>query len=650
MNLFKKNTVALFFLFLLAASSYCYSQHSTLEKKGRYSYKNPALFPISDNQKSYDIKFYDLNFDFNLSDTTFRCIAKIDLTVENQVLSYIHLDLASKSIFKRDANHVDSVVILDKKTAFTHNDTTLIINLERNYSLNEKISLTVYYRCKIDNFYLMLFNKFGRSLLFNLSEPFGARFWFPCKDYPEDKADSVRMTITVPDNYYAVSNGKLQGISELNGKKTFRWMEKYPIATYLISIAAYPYILFEEKYLSQSGKSIDINNYVMPEDTAAFGKVRASVHKIMRYFEKMFGEYPFAEEKYAHAQIAFSGGMENQTATSIGLWNEYLITHELAHSWFGNSVTCKDFHNIWLNEGFATYSTALYMESEISKSEFNREMNARKYFGNGKIYRDELYDDMSVFNEGLVYSKASWVLHMLRGIMGDEKFFTVIRNYYNSYKYQVAAEDDFRNECEKLYGNSLKWFFDRWIHGEYYPYYQYEWSQKTNAGKIKLDLQIEQLQTAQIFKMPIGLTFYSGSWDTTITVWDSLKIQSFSFAFNISIDSVILDKNNYILKKVYSSTTGLSASETDYEFKLYQNYPNPFNSSTKIKFTLPAAGHVKIKVYDILGREVKTLLDRYCAEGFNNINLDAKDFASGIYYYRIEIGKYCEIRKMILIR
>jgi aminopeptidase N len=619
--------------------------------KNRISVNKQALFPISDNQKSFDIKSYDLKFDFNFSDSSFSGESVVTLQSIVSALSQVHLDLGSKSIFGRTANRVDSIFITGKPVTYTHNDTTLLINLDRKYGFNEQLSIKIYYRCKIDNFYLMLSNKNNRNLIFNISEPFGARFWFPCKDYPEDKADSVRVTVTVPSSYSAASNGRLEKVSESNGKKTFYWIEKYPIATYLISLAIYPYIVYQDYYRYTQNDSMQIINYVIPEDTASFGQIRNIITKILGFYEGLYGEYPFRTEKYGNAQVDFSGGMENQTITSLGLWNDYVLAHEMAHSWFGDAVTCKDFHNIWLNEGFATYSTAVYMEKTKSKNDFLAEMTARKYFGNGTIYRDDLNDDMSIFFEGLVYSKAAWVLHMLRYVIGETSFFSMMKNYYNANKYSTADENTFKTECEKAYGNSLSWFFNEWIHQEYYPTYKYSWQQIKLGANYQVSLSVEQTPPATyIYKMPVDITFKTGTWDTTIVVWDSLQTQKFSFILSKSIDSVFLDRNDHILKKTINNTTGIEKVESENHYILLQNYPNPFNSSSVIRYSLEKAGIVTIKLYDLLGREVQTLLKSFQQEGSHQFVINADKLSSGIYFYSIGVNGYKDIKKMVLIR
>ena len=650
MKTFFYHIVLLAILITLFPISLLLSQNKP-EYKNRQIINKSLLFPISDNQKSYDVISYDLKFDFNFQDTTFTGIAEIKTKIIVGSLNKIHLDLAAKSIFNTKANTVDSVVLSGKAVSFTHNDTTLMINLDRSYTNNEIVTLKIFYHTKIDNFYLMIMDKYNRKIIFNLSEPFGSRFWFPCKDYPDDKADSVRMTITVPSEYFAVSNGRLEKVSESGGKKTFYWNEKYPIATYLVSVAIYPYIAYKDYYRYSVNDSMEVLNYVMPEDTSLFSKVRGTIVNLIGFYKTLYGEYPFLSEKYGNVQVAFSGGMENQTITSIGLWNEYVIAHELAHSWFGDAVTCKDFHNIWLNEGFATYSTALYYEKQKSKNDFLNEMNNRKYFDNGTIYRDNLNDDMSIFSETLVYSKASWVLHMLRGIVGDDNFFMIMKNYFTAYKYSVADETSFRLECEKVYGKDLSWFFYEWIHQEYYPNYKNTWFQLKNGSNYQVNLTVEQMAPATyVFKMPVEVTFKSGAWDTTIVVMDSLKTQKFNFVFSKNIDSLFWDKNDHILKKLTSTVTAISDKEQINDYSLCQNYPNPFNSSTVILYNIAKAGMVTIKLFDILGRETKTLLKSYQKEGSYRFNLNAEHIASGIYFYTIDINEYRDVKKMVLLR
>ena len=244
--------------------------------------------------------------------------------------------------------------------------------------------------------------------------------------------------------------------------------------------------------------------------------------------------------------------MEHQTCTSLGGWSEALIAHELAHQWWGDMITCRDFHHIWLNEGFATYSEALYWEQVDGKVRYFEDMRHNEYFGSGTIYVPDLSDVWRIFHGGLSYRKGSCVLHMLRHVVGDSTFFDILHAYYDSqFQHGTAVTEDFQAICEAVSGMELDWFFQEWIYGEYYPIYAYHWSSTKQGGDYDVTLKIEQLQTdtTGLFTMPIDVTFLTYDDEKTFVVFDSLQIQTFELTLNFYPLFVILDEEGWILKK-----------------------------------------------------------------------------------------------------
>ncbi|MEJ2720540.1 MAG: M1 family aminopeptidase [bacterium] len=244
--------------------------------------------------------------------------------------------------------------------------------------------------------------------------------------------------------------------------------------------------------------------------------------------------------------------MEHQTITSLGGYGEYLIVHELAHSWWGDMVTCDSFHHIWLNEGFATYSEALWSEVAYGTTQYHQDMELAKYFGGGTIYVPDPSDFSRIFHSGLSYNKASWVLHMLRHIVGDATFFQILQTYYADSRYQngTATTEEFRDLSEAVSGMDLDWFFHEWIYEEYYPQYAYDWTWTPVGGQHQIDLTIDQLQTNYTFKMPIDVTVTTAAGDTTFVVWDSLATQDFAFTIDGEPVGFRLDKDGWILRTI----------------------------------------------------------------------------------------------------
>jgi aminopeptidase N len=342
----------------------------------------------------------------------------------------------------------------------------------------------------------------------------------------------------------------------------------------------------------------------------------------------------------------------------MGSFNEMIIVHELAHQWWGDMITCEDFHNIWLNEGFATYSTALYAEIVYGKDEFQSIMNSAKFFGPGTIYVNDISDISTIFNGNLSYNKASWILHMLRYVVGDNIFFNILKQYYNSnHKFRTINTKSFQDICEKVSDIKLNWFFEQWIFGEYYPYYTVFYESYNSSDSTHIELTINQKQDKYLFKMPIDINISTSKGDTIITVFDSLQTQKFYFTILGQLKNIEIDKDEWILKQVEyipPSTSYIENQDKPVNYELLQNYPNPFNPSTTIKFSLQKKEHITLKIFDVMGKEIITLIDNEMTQGTHSILFDTKmlsiELSSGLYFYRLRTGSYIETKKMLLLK
>mgnify|MGYP001052310572 CR=1 FL=1 len=277
----------------------------------------------------------------------------------------------------------------------------------------------------------------GGPVVANVSEPSNARTWWPCKDHPSDKATAT-VAITVPDTLTAIGNGRLVAREDVApGRRRFVWREDYPIATYLVSVAVSNYATWRETCACAAG-GLALDYHVFPQDEARARLDLAPTCDMVRCLEEIAGPYPFAGEKYAQAAIRWGGAMENQTAASLGQFlftgtGRYalIIVHELAHQWFGNLVTPARWADIWLNEGFARYAEALWLERAQGRDAYFAYLRQIGPARHPDLFVQDgiLSDPAPILPNLLIYDKGAWVLHILRGQIGDAAFFALLRDW-----------------------------------------------------------------------------------------------------------------------------------------------------------------------------------------------------------------------------
>ena len=512
----------------------------------RYMKLQTARSMVTINQEQYDVRYYDI--DLTVDPDLRRVTGTVHMRAEvvGDPIDRIEVDLL-------DNMTVSHVTVSETSVSFRHENDLLDIELDRSYGTGEVVDVTIDYDGNPAAGGLGSFGfdfHAGKPMIWSLSEPFGARNWWPCKDQPSDKADSVDIRVTVPKGMIVASNGLLREIRDNGDTETYWWHESYPIVTYLVSVAIYEYATYFDHFKYSETDSMEIQFYVFPDHLQSVQSNYAKTKNMLAIFSELYGPYPFLDEKYGHAEFVWGGGMEHQTCTSLGGWSEALIAHELAHQWWGDMITCRDFHHIWLNEGFATYSEALYWERKDGIVHYHEDMAHNEYYGGGTIYVPDLSDVWRIFHGGLSYGKGAWVLHMLRHVVGDTTFFNILQAYYDSvFQHGTAVTEDFQAVCEAVSGMALGWFFQEWIYGEYYPVYTYDWSSVEQNGSYTVDLTIEQVQTnTGVFTMPVDVTFVTHNGEETFVVFDSLQTQSFELTLSSKPIVVLLDKDDWILK------------------------------------------------------------------------------------------------------
>jgi Trp operon repressor len=504
------------------------------------------------NQEDYDVTYYSLDLTPDPATSLLESIVEIVGEVISPTLDRVELNfwdgMSITDIHRSSAPGI--------QLQYSRNNDILTVHLDRVYRQGEQFRIAVVYNgrpgdSEYRSFNFDTFN--NEPMIWTMSSVFRARGWWPCKDVPSDKPDSMDIRVTVPGNLIVASNGSLRQKTTTGNQTTYWWHEKYPIATYLVSVSIHPYEMHYDDYIYDNGsRTMEIQFYSFPGNYEANIRINNLVGDMLSCYSELFGEYPFVDEKYAQVDFLWGGGMEHQTCTSYGSWNEGLFAHEIAHQWWGDMITCDSFHHIWLNEGFASYSEALWFEyayPPFTASEY--QMMYQLYLGPGTVFVEDPQTE-NIFDSGLSYVKGSWILHMLRHVVGDVDFFNILKAYNNSpeHKYGTATTEGFQDVCEQISGIDLDKFFYQWIYEEYFPEYSYSWNWVQNESGYNINLEIRQEQTNHIFWMPIDVTITTSGGETTFVVWDSLAMQSFNFPVSSEPTNLELDKNNWVLKQI----------------------------------------------------------------------------------------------------
>ncbi len=612
-----------------------------------------ANYPASSASEWFDVSYYKLDLSISASPAYLKGFVTIRGTCNQYHPGFLVLDLA-------DPMHVDSVIIDGHRNGFNQQALSFLITLDSLYGTGSTITAVIYYQgvpvpTGNGSFEFSSHGGGGSPWIWSLSEPYGARDWWPCRDHPSDKADSADILITVDTSLKAGSNGILSSVTANgDGTHTYHWKEQYPISTYLISVAISNYAVFSGWFRYSSSDSMEVLNYVLPESLDAARAVIPKVIDGLAVFSDLFGLYPFVSEKYGHSQFG-SGAMEHQTMTSTVSFDESVLIHELAHQWFGDMITCRTWQDIWLNEGFATFLEALYQEKQHGAAAYQTDISGhmtRAKNASGPVHVEDTTSIRNLFSGPLVYSKGAVVLHMLRHVLGDTVFFRCLRAYAGNpgLRYGTASTGDFRGICERTSGRDLGFFFDEWIYGEGFPHYNYMWSTRTNGDSSVTDLSIAQTSAGSSpswFTMPLDIRL-SGprGLSTTVTIYNDGPLQSYSFTTSFPIDTVVLDPDNWVLKEA----VGYSGSMLPGETVLAPNYPNPFRNATVIRYDLPHRTAIHLTVYNVLGEVIEHIADGEQIAGPHIIVWNAKNLPVGTYFLCLSLPDRRYIRPMAVVR
>ncbi len=510
----------------------------------------------------------------------------------------------------------------------------------------------------------------GTPILATLSQPFFARSWWPCKDVPDDKA-TVTLSCTVPPEFYVAGNGVLESTTTdpSTGDVTYTWVENYPISTSLVGFSATNYVGWEETYVSKSGRAMDVIFRVFPEDLDAARVDFERTVDMLDLFSGLFGEYPFVEEKYGMAEIVFEGAIEHQTMTGYGDFLitgdkqfERLVAHELSHNWWGNSITVRDWNELWLQEGFATYCEALWIEAQEGVDAYRSFMRSRSGAETG--FFGPIVPPNRLFNT-TVYWKGAWVLHMLRRILGDEGFFASLRAHAQNpdLKYGNQTTADLVETISRTTGVDTQTFFDQWLYNVGRPEYTVVWSHGPVDGGERVDVEIRQTQgNGVVYAMPLDLHVPTASGSVVErTVWNDQSVQEYSFVVPGEPTDLVVDPDDWVLdEQIVTERVGTSvaAPAVPASSRLLPPEPNPFNPRTRLRYDLARSGRVDLTVHDARGRRVATLVaGELRSAGTHTVVWAGDDDAgrpvsTGVYFARMQVDGRIrgESVRLVLVR
>ena len=577
------------------------------EMKSASSIQNLRVNP---NTQNYDITYHELRFSVDPNNTIpfINGVVKTTFTALSNMNS-VTFDMAT-------ALGVSSVSMNSTNLTFSQSNYELNVTLPTTVTTGNSATLDITYAGsppQAEGAFTRGTHS-GTPIIFTLSEPFGARDWWPCKQDLNDKIDSFDIYISCPDAFIGVSNGLLQSSVTAGGITTRHFRHNYPIPAYLISLNVTNYA----PYNIQAGLgTVDspffpINNYLYPESNTASTRTAIDVTTpIMNVFEEKFGPYPYRNEQYGHVQFGWGGGMEHATMSSMGGWSRSLIAHELGHQWFGNKVTCGTWKDIWLNEGITEYTAGIMVEELDGPSSFVTwkigKINNITSQTSGAVYLTdtEALDVSRIFSGRLSYNKGAMVTHMLRWKMGDMAFFQALRNYLNdtNLAYAYAQTNDLKGHLEAVHGSSLSDFFNDWLYMQGYPTYTIA-AQNWGAGQLKITVsQTQSHSSVSYFEMPLEIRLTSaGGVNYDVVVENTFNNQEFIVAVPFLVDAVTFDPNKHIVSKNNVITLANESFELEPTISVY---PNPANEELHIM--MPTKIHLeKVEIYNMLGQLVAT--------------------------------------------
>jgi len=632
--------------------------------------------PPDDTSRGFDVLSYDLEIILEPYPPSINGKINIGFQALDSGFQDIKLDLVSNLVCLE-------AVSGGQQLAFQHTDDNLLVHLSEPMALAQVETLTISWQGRP-----LPHGSFRAGLMFrhhhagtpedpsddvpiiaSVSETWSAHSWWPCKDHPADKA-LVSLTATVPDTLSLVSNGELLAVDTNEpGHTTYHWRESYPLPTYLVSVAASNYSVWSEDCLvtSETGppQNIPLGFHVFPHDRPDGELDLALTCEAMNFLTRLAGPYPFAGEKYDQAEISWGGAMEHTTATSLPMMFftgngqfENLLVHEMSHHWFGNSLTPAVWADIWLNEGFARYCEALWIEQRLGSSAYLEfmQMIGPDHYPDYFEGMGLLADPDPILPNFLIYNKGAWLLHSLRQLLGDAVFFDLLKSYATDPQLQHSnvRTADFIARAEQSAGRSLDNFFIPWLETESVAMVHTDIQIKPRSGSSTLKIDFQQLQEVWL-ELAVPVRIYCGGSETDRLLVMRNRQQKFQLEWPCQVDSVRVDPDGVALMRQSASRARFLQVEGP--------WPNPLGpAGADFKIYLLGSSEISVAAYDARGRRAGQLnLGWYDATGpaseVENLphtwhlpTSFTRNLPSGVYWFEFRATGSRQVKKAVLLR
>lgn len=641
----------LYFLLFTFTINTLQAQHACANHKAKYfnkAFAKQSALPIGyvPPENKYDLKFYHLNLN----------VERNTRYVSGHVVSKAKVVVASLDSFAfvLHQNHtIDSVYVNGAKRVFVRQDSLVKATAGTPIPLNTIFEATVYYKgtCPSgggaaigDGYNLGTSPSWGNQVTWSLSESLVAYQWFPCKQDLTDKIDSSWVYATTDSANMVGSNGLLKNVVSLGNKKRYEWKSRYPIDYYLISVSTAKYRAYnlyaKPQYLAPD--SIFIQNFVYDNaiNNPSWNTQKTALNKIKQTLElqsKLFGMYPFYKEKYGHCMAPLGGGMEHQTMTTLGFFDFELDAHELGHQWWGDNVTCKAWKDIFINEGWASYTEYLChqylptISGTTASSKMTSVHNSVMMQPGGSCYftNADTMDASVIFDSRLTYDKGSALVHMLRyTINNDSTFFNASRGFQNAYKFNVASVIDFKNYMQTYTGINLTQFFNQWFYGQGYPTFDVKWNQ-TGGNFILQSIQTQSMPSS----VPLFITDMdyrvsrTAKPDTVIRLNHANLTENYIIPLSGTVTAIAVDPSNWILNKTIGPVKdpSLNTSIGIEELSLATVFIGPNPTSDVLNVYLYNNEKATLEILDLNGKLISTQnMDK-------EAQMDVSKYSNGIY-------------------